>query len=132
MPRLTIGIDNYPYASRDGCPANAGDKGGALSSFCANADGVGLAGSASVEDIDVVAAGGKIDPCIHAQCDVAVAGCVAKERLVTAGRVVGAGCVAKERCKTVGHVVGAGCVAIERGIAVGHVVAAGCVAIERW
>ena len=60
-----------------------------------------------------------------------VAGCVAKERINTVGRVVAAGGVAKERIRTVGRVGAAGCVAKERLKTGGRVVAAGCVAKER-
>src|SRR5437667_872383 len=59
---MTVGIDDYPYASSDGRPTNAGDKRMRLSSFCANADVIGLASFTLVANIDVVTAGREIDP----------------------------------------------------------------------
>ena len=53
-------------------------------------------------------------------------GCVAKERLKPARRVLGAGCVARERLGTAGRVEVAGCVAGERLKTARRVVGAGC------
>jgi hypothetical protein len=44
----------------DPSPANASDKGGLLSSYCANPDSVRLAGHTFVADIDIVTARGEI------------------------------------------------------------------------
>ena len=58
---VTVGIHDDRYASGNGCPADAGDKGGRLRSLRADADGVGLASNARVADIDIVIARGEID-----------------------------------------------------------------------
>src|SRR2546423_15481664 len=76
MPRgddraeLTVGIDNYSYASRDGCPTDASDKGGRLRSVDADVDGTGLALDTMAADIDIVIASDEIYTSIRAQCDV--------------------------------------------------------------
>jgi hypothetical protein len=71
-----------------------------MSSWHADAYGVGLIRNASVADIDIVTTGREI----------AAAGCVAKKRRCTIGRVVVAGSVEKERSITSGHVLTARCV----------------------
>src|SRR5947209_1036346 len=73
---VTIGIDNYPYASGNRGPTDAGDKGARVSPFGANADAPGLASYTSIADIDIVIARGEIHTGINAQGDVAFAGCV--------------------------------------------------------
>src|SRR5439155_2232030 len=87
---VTIGIDDYPYASSNGCSTNTGDKRMRVSSFCANADVIGLASFTFVANIDVVTAGGEIGSGGIAQGDVAASRCVIKERKITAGRIVAA------------------------------------------
>ena len=57
---MTVGVDNYPYASSNGCSTNTRDKRMRVSSFCANADLTGLASFTFVANIDVVSAGGEI------------------------------------------------------------------------
>jgi hypothetical protein len=53
---------NNPDAARHDGAANAGDKRSRLRSHRADADGVGLAGNTKIPDLDIVAAGGEIDP----------------------------------------------------------------------
>src|SRR5438270_11320093 len=57
---VTVGIDNYLYTSGHRRPANAGNKGACLSSYCADPDGVGLGRHAGVANINIVTAGRKL------------------------------------------------------------------------
>ena len=59
---MAVAVDDYPYASSDGRPTNAGDKRMRVSSFCANPDVIGLASFTFVANIDVVTAGSKVYP----------------------------------------------------------------------
>ena len=130
------------------CITNAGDKRFRLRSLCADADRVRFVANTRVAYIDVVIACGEIGSGLSAQCDVAAAGCVPMERLMTAGRVVAASGVVFERLKTIGRVVAASGVALRapqnrwpcccclwccRGAldALGRVFVAGCVLKER-
>jgi carbonic anhydrase/acetyltransferase-like protein (isoleucine patch superfamily) len=99
-------------------------------------------------DVDVVAAGREVDPCIGSQSDIRRASCVVGERfetfrtvVVTSGVVfqckttircvVGAGSVAKERFKTVSRVVVAGGALKERRTTSGRVGVAASVGNKR-
>src|SRR5260370_3158379 len=57
---VTVGIYNYPHASGNRCPANAGDKCVRLSAFGADADSVSLGRNTLIANIDVVTTGGEI------------------------------------------------------------------------
>src|SRR5205823_13590624 len=104
-------LNGYAHNS---CSADAGDKGGRLSSLRANADGVGFGRNTFIADIDIVIACGQIKTGTTAQGDIAAAGFVAKERCLAIGRVVAASRVAIERCLTGGRVEVANSVVIER------------------
>jgi len=128
---LTVGIYNYPYASCNRCPANAGDKGGRLGSFGADADGAGLASTTNVADINIVIARSKKKAGCFAQTNVTGAGGVAKKRVKTVGRVIGASGIRGERLKATSRVIAAGGVAKERLCTIGRVSEAGGVPKER-
>src|SRR5438477_5499449 len=128
---MTVGIDNYPYASGHGDSANPGDEGIGLCSHLAYANGFGLGGHTFIAYVDIVTARGEAEACIIAQCHVERTGCIIMERILTVGGVVAAGRVAKERALTAGRAIIAGCIAMECINTVGRVVDACCVAIER-
>jgi len=144
---LTVGTYNYPYAVRNGRSTNAGDKGGEVFSYLADADGFELLRKTRGADGDIVIAREVTYTGLKAQCDVvvpdgvvhertktdgrAVAVCVVLERAGTDGRVVVAFGVEKERAATDARVAVSGSVAKKRLITVGRVVAASCVVLER-
>src|SRR5204863_214846 len=108
------------------CTANAGNTGGALNKWVADADGAGLASRAAdvITDIDIVVACGEVDAGVFAQRDVEAAGGVALERLNTDGGVVAAGGVGKEGRFSGGSIVLASGVAQKRACAGGRVLVA--------
>src|SRR6266481_6469668 len=79
---MAVGVDDYPYASSDGRPTNAGDKRMRVSSFCANADVIGLASFTFIAYIDIVTARGQIDTGRIAYRDVAASARIAKKSTV--------------------------------------------------
>mgnify|MGYP003694360061 CR=1 FL=1 len=85
---MTVGVDDYPYASRNSYPINAGDIGVLVRSFRADADLGRVARDTAVADIDIVAASGEISTGAIAQPDVVATGFVTIEGIKTAGRVV--------------------------------------------
>ena len=109
---------------------NASNKGGSLRSLLSNPNLLRFARCPRSADVDVVVAGGEIDPCIGSQRDVRGARCVVRERLETLRTVVVTDGVVFQRQKTIRCVVGAGGVAKERFRALGRVVIAGCVLEE--
>ena len=127
---FSIGIDVNGNAATGGFPTDSRDKGGRLSFFLADADGVGLGRNTNIADVDVIIARGEISTGSCAQGDIEAAG-VVKERLQTVGRVEAAGCVFIERKSTVGRIALADSVTKERKSTVGRVVSAVCVALER-
>src|SRR6266567_6407546 len=128
---MTVGIDNYPYASGHGDSANPGDEGIGLCSHLAYANGFGLGGHTFIAYVDIVTARGEAEACIIAQCHVERTGCVVQHRILTVGCVVAPCRVGTERALTAGSVVVASCVAIKCLKPSGRVVEAGGVAIER-
>jgi hypothetical protein len=64
--------------------------------WIANPDRVRLTCYTVVADVDIVTASGQTDTCTRTQCDVAVAGDVAKKRKRSSGRVPGAGRVTQK------------------------------------
>ena len=109
---------NYYRVTTNCDSVNAGDKRRRLRSVaCAyvspDPDRIALASHAEIADFDIVIARGEIEAGRNADCDVAVAICVLKERHRTNRRVVGAG-VAAERDITDGRVLVAGFVGMER------------------
>ena len=102
-------VYNNRHAGWNGCPTNAGDKGGLLRSHRPDPNLGRLTRHTNVANVDVVAAS-EVYTGIKAQCDVAPAGIVEFERSDTVGRVVAAGCVGQERSGTGGRVAAAGCV----------------------
>jgi hypothetical protein len=127
---LTVGPNDYSYASGHSHPRYAGDKCSCLCSCRADADGFGFTRNTSVTDIDIVTARCQIFAGIKAECDVVVASCVEEERLNTVGRVAGAVRIVIKRARAAGRVASAD-VAVERAKTVGCVVAASCIAKER-
>src|SRR5205823_2040093 len=129
------------------CPIDAGNKGFGLCSGRADANRPGFTRNASVANIDIVAASGKIPTCGNTQRDVAATARVINERVNPVGSVMVTGCVVAERtiasARVVvavagnerkipgGRVAPAGRVAKERCLTVGRVLNAGCVAKER-
>ncbi len=130
-PEVTLGIYDYPYASCNRYPIDPGDKDVRVPFSSADADCVGLARNASVGNIDIVTASGEISTGFSAQCDVERTSGIARECIVTDGRVVVAACVARERKNTGGRVAVARSIACERIKTVGRVVVASGVARER-
>ena len=128
---MTVAIYNNSRA-RNGPPANASDECRSLRSLLADTNGIGFPSNTSVKNIDVVTACGEIFTGVMAQCDVAVAGCVANQRSKTIGSVAFAGGILTKRSMSVGGVEASGCVAKERIKPVGGVGAPGCVAKERF
>ena len=126
---LPVSVDEHRITAALVDSVYACNKSGGLICLVADADGVGLARNTLVANIDVVTARSEILTRPEAQCNVVAAGCVAKERITTGGRVAAAG-VANERADTGGRVVVAG-VLKERKGTVGSVVVAGCVVNER-
>src|SRR5438128_1520873 len=127
---MTVGVDDYPYASGHGDSANPGDEGIGLCSHLAYANGFGLGGHTFIAYVDIVTACREAEACIIAQCHVERTGCIIMERILTVGGVVAPGCVAKERALTAGRAIIAGCIAMECINTVGRVVESGCVTIE--
>src|SRR5438445_617082 len=128
---MTVGIDDYPYASGHGDSANPGDEGIGLCSHLAYANGFGLGGHTFIAYVDIVTARGEAEACIIAQCDVESAGCVLPEGVLTVGCVVDAGCVAVERTLTGGRAIVSSCTATEGIDAGGGVEGAGRVVKKR-
>ena len=85
----------------------------------------------SIADVDVVPARCAIDAGLKAQCDVAVAGCVVKERTIAAACIGEAGSVAIEGKRTGFRVANPGCGARERNSTTGLVLLALCIVGER-
>src|SRR5439155_14460574 len=112
--QVTIRVDNHPYTSSDGHSTDASDIGVRVSAYVADANSIALGRNTEVADVGIVIARGEISTGSSAQCDIAAAGCVASERIKTAGRVGLALCVAIERQNTVGRIGAAGFVEIER------------------
>src|SRR5947208_5565113 len=127
--KLTVAIYNNSRA-RNGPPANASDECRSLRSLLADTNGIGFPGNPSVKNIDVVTARGEISTSVIAQCDVAVAGCVANERSKTSGSVAFAGGILTKRSMSVGGVEASDCVAKERFKPGGGVGDPECVAKE--
>jgi hypothetical protein len=139
------------YVNRRTCNRNtnnAGDKGGLLSSWCAEADGVSLGRNTFIANIDIVVTRGEVCTRVTAQPDVIAASCVKKERVIAQSNVIAASCVKSEREAAVGRVEEAGgveceraitdgCVLVSRGVliegskTIGSVVEATAVALER-
>jgi hypothetical protein len=71
---FSVGIDVNCNAATGGFPTNAGDKGGRVSFFRANADGGGFGLNTFVANIDIVIACGEIQTGLNAQGDIAAAG----------------------------------------------------------
>src|SRR6266699_1229938 len=144
---MTAGVYDNCYASWNGYPTDAGDKGLASVYVVADADRARLAGDTCIADIDIVIArvvlkrnktdgrvGGAGDVARERQntgSRVAPANRVANERGTAGGRVEGPGGVAKKRINTVGRVVAGHGVASERTRTGGRVGEAGSVVIER-
>src|SRR5439155_2854872 len=118
---MTVGIDNYPYASGHGDSANPGDEGIGLCSHLAYANGFGLGGHTFIAYVDIVTACREAEACIIAQCHVKRTGCIIMERILTVRGVVASGRVAKERALTAGRAIIAGCIAMECINTVGRV-----------
>src|SRR5882724_2576714 len=122
--KLTQCVYQHWYSGIGGChPANASDKGACLIPVYADAYRAVLARKTWMTDIDIVIARGT-HAGAKAQSDVVDASSVAKESVMTDGRVVVACHVEFERSKTVGRVRAAGDVAKERLKTGGRVVAA--------
>src|SRR6266536_2072092 len=128
---MTAGVYDNCYASWNGYPTDAGDKGLASVYVVADADRARLAGDTCIADIDIVIARGERETGNSAQRDVVAAAGVVMERLTTDGRVGEADGVAYERLSAVRRVVRATGVAIERGTAGGRVEGPGGVAKKR-
>src|SRR2546430_8338586 len=128
---MTVGVDDYPYASRHGDSVNPGDEGIGLCSHLAYANGFGLGGHTFIAYVDIVTACREAEACIIAQCHVERTGCIIMERILTVRGVVPAGRVAKERALTAGRAIIAGCVAAECINASSGVVEAACVLKKR-
>ena len=126
---MTVGVYDNCYTCWYSCPTNASDKGGTLHG--ADPDSLRLASYTRVADIDIIVARGEIAACAKSQCDVKLANCIARERTVTHGRVLGAGSVLTERPHTVRYVEVTGCVEKERRSSRSRVVATSCVEGER-
>ena len=109
---------------------NARNKGGGLCPLLSNSNLLRLARCTGSANVDVVAAGREVDPCIRSQSDVRGARCVISKRFEPLGRVVVTNGVVFQRQKTIRCVVGAGGVAKERFRALGRVIIAGCVLEE--
>src|ERR1700720_3668346 len=129
---MTTAIYNHGYAGWNSGSINPSNKGGHLSSFRADANGVGFASNTSVEDVDVITSGGEIHTSGNTQCNIAVACCVEKEITITEGRVLFALCVTKE-CTNARSRVEAACSSVkERLNTIARVGPAGGIFIERF
>ncbi len=71
---VTLGIDNYLYASCNRCPANANYEGCHLGPLLADANGIGLPSNTSVVYVDIVTSCGESATGFIARCDVVVVG----------------------------------------------------------
>ncbi len=111
--------------------ANTGGKRFRLRSLCANANRVRFASNASIADINIVVTRREVEASVTAQCDVAAAGCVAKERFVTVTGIVAAGYVKSDGLKTGAGVAGASGVGNERLKTNGHIAAVEGGAVKR-
>ena len=105
---MSVGIDNYPYASGDRDPTNAGNIGIALRPFSADADTTGFACYARITNVDIVIAGSEIAAGGKAEGDVEVSSRIISECVDPVSRVIGAGRVMCERSTPIGHVEVAG------------------------
>src|SRR5437762_12494854 len=90
---VAVGIDNDPHTSGDGDPTNASEISVGLSSYRADADGVGLGSNTKVADVDIVAASGETETGSIAERNVACANRIAIERIHAARCVELAACV---------------------------------------
>ena len=97
----------------------------------ADADDVRLASNTSAADVDIVRPRGEIDASAKAQGDVVAAGCVVKERAVTARGILEPVVVQSERLGAVGRVEVSVCVGIERQITGSRIEVADGVLLER-
>src|SRR4030095_2960845 len=79
---------------------NASNESAVVRVLSADADFVGLACHSSVSDIDIVTARGEIHTGLTHHGDIDAAGYVAKERLITIGRVAEAGSIVEQRLIT--------------------------------
>ena len=129
-PKVTVGIYYYPYPFRNCHPIDPGDKGIRVSSSSADANCVRLGRNTSISNIDIIIAGGEISTGVSAQCDIERASGIARECVVTGGRVAAAVCVARERKNTGGRVEGP-CIVKERLKTGGRVAVALFVVSER-
>ena len=111
---MSVGVYENWGTHRNSFPHNTGDVNGGLSSHRPDANGIRLVSNTYIADVDIVIARSEIAPGEIAQCDVADAGCVVKERIVTGGSVAVAGGVGKERKTTGSGVPDGGGVGKER------------------
>src|SRR6266498_1010781 len=117
---------NWQGVGVSGChPTHSGDKGSRLSTLVADADGIALASHTKGADIDIRVACSEIAAGLRAQGDVAGAGGVVNERILTNGRVEAADCVAKE------SELAGSCVCLAVGIAKERLKTAGGVVVAR-
>ena len=129
---LTVGIDDYSYASGNGGATNAGDK-GARREFLASPMRIVLdsPASATIADIDVVTARGEIDDRLQSPNAMLLLPVVLLRSALSPMAVLLLPVVLLGARKTDGRVVVAGCVDIERISTGGRVGVAGCVVGER-
>src|SRR5205823_7622183 len=128
---MTTGIYDNSDTCWNGCPTDPGNKRGCVRVDLSNSNCVGLVSNTRAVNIDIVTACGQMFARLKAQCDVVVAGCVVRERLITCGRVAAASGIAIERIKTRCGVPVARCVAKQCKRTVGRVEAACRVVVER-
>ena len=115
---MTEGIDNYPYTSGNGYPADSSDKGVVLRCLRADPDSTRFTSLSLITDVNVVAAGSNLGTPDPAHSYVVAAGRVEVECAGTDSRVVVARGVESQCTATNGRIAAAGGVERERNCAV--------------
>jgi hypothetical protein len=128
---MTTAVYNNCYTCWYGGSANAGDEGGDVNYWIANANRIGIANKAQIANVDIVIARRQIRPSYVANSNVVIASGVVNESTEAVRQVVGPSGVVKERFPTGGRVVGPGGVPKERKSTRGRVVVTSSVKIER-
>src|SRR2546430_7077197 len=101
---MTVGIDDYPYASGHRCAADSSHKCSILISLCANSERTRLSSYTLITNVDIVFSGCEVCSGQFPYSDIAIAACVGFERRNTNSRGLPASGVDVERAITIATV----------------------------